>query len=154
MARKKKEEPVIIPNEYGIIYNGSFLYGCFDFHKSTKTYKLNGECEGNLRIAKLSSFYAEHQYSWLKTWLDQAKEGLKLLTFASPMIAKIWLVSHSSYPSSTKASWFLTESELDLIINKKKYGFRRFKLDKNDSKPLLCEFQIVKIEKEEKNDSI
>ena len=150
MARKKTVEPPIIPNEYGIVYNGEFLQSIFAQHKKTKTEKLVRLASTSVIMAQIAAWIKRTPgVKWMLDRQIEYRNGNKLLTFATPFIAKLWLVTHSSYPGAQDSAFFFTEAELDRIITKHKYDFkRRFQLHNDRQRPLLCEFDIQKVNRE------
>jgi hypothetical protein len=145
MARKKKVEPPVIPNEYGIVWNGEFLQSVFVPHKKTKTKKLVRSSSASITMAIMARWIKGSKSAYIQELYTVYQNGIQPLTFSSPLAAKIWLVSHSSFPSGKANCFFFTEAELDRIINKHKYVFKYYELTEDNQKPLLCEFHIQKL---------
>jgi hypothetical protein len=145
MARKKKVEPPVIHNEYGIVWNGEFLQSIFVPHKKTKTKKLVRSSSASVIMEMMARWVKGSKSAYIRELCTVYQRGIQPLTFSSPLVAKIWLVSHSSLPSGRNNCFFFTEAELDRIINKHKYVFKYYKLTKDNQKPLLCEFEIQKL---------
>jgi hypothetical protein len=148
MARKKKVEPPVIPNEYGIVWNGEFLQSVFYPHKKTKTEKLVRSASASIIMEQLATWLKRNKSAYIQELCTVYQSGIQPLTFSSPLVAKIWLVSHSSFPAGRDNCFFFTEAELDRIISKHKYVFKYYKLTKDNQKPLLCEFEIQKLNRE------
>lgn len=151
MARKKKEaKKMTTPtkNKYALMLNGRLVESVFTLHRTTKTRKLMILQATNLQIDFLSSYASQHPgHTWIAKRLEHVKANTHLLTFATPMMAKIWLISHSSLQGAKDSAFFLTEEAADRIISKHKYDFRRgFAFEKSSSRPLLCEFEVVRLE--------
>lgn len=153
MGRKKKEPEIIIPNEYAILWNAEFLTTNFFEHKKTKTKRI-GYQQTKVTLEYLSGIsssaakYNNDYSAFAQERIEEIKATSEIITFISPLAAKMWLISHSNLPGAREGSVFtFTEAEIDRIITKHKYDFRRgFVLDKAKSRPLLCEFEIVKLE--------
>lgn len=146
MGRKKKEEEPVIPNEYGVTWNGEFIKSVFSPHKKTKTEKMVRLASATVIMAQMTRWLQRNNAQWMKNRQIEYQNGIRTLTFANPFAAKLWLVMHSSYPGGKDNAFFFTEADLDRIITKHKYEFRRgFQLDDEYSRPLLCEFEIQKI---------
>lgn len=147
---KKKEKAITVPvkNEYALMLNGRLVESVFTFHRTTKTRKLMTLQSSNVQIDFLSSYASQHPgHTWIAKRLEMVRTNTHLLTFATPMMAKIWLISHSSLQGAKDSAFFLTEEDADRIISKHKYDFRRgFSFEKRSACPLLCEFEVVRLE--------
>lgn len=155
MGCKKKEPELVIHNEYGIIYNGSFLDASFTHHKKTNTYRLNRPTLATVTLASynriLSTMIPGNAYTYVENRIKEVKENTRLLLFATPLIAKLWLISCSSYPGSKDTAFLFSEQEANRIIKKHKYYLRHSAFGVSESGndistlPLLCEFEVVKV---------